>query len=170
MDKTDWKKILKGNKDIFAQAIEEVKKDTYKVAYCYMHNENDAMDCVCNAVEKAFIHLRKLKEPSFFKTWFTRIVINECKAMLRKKKKVLDISDSLYTENYMADRLDITDLKWLISQLSKEDRTLIYMKFYLGYTLDEIAQILEKPQGTIKTRIYGNLKKLKNELRIEEVK
>ena len=100
--------------DIFTKAVEEVKEDSYRVAYCYMHNENDAMDCVCNAVEKAYINFRKLKDPGFFKTWFIRIVINECKVMLRKKKKVLDLSDSLYMENYEIDWSGIIDPKFRI--------------------------------------------------------
>lgn len=168
MDKNDWKKFVRGNKEIFAQEIEKVKEDSYRVAYCYMHSENDAMDCVCNAIEKAYLNLRRLKEPCFFKTWFIRIVINECKMMLKKKKAVLELSDSLYAENYDIDRSGIMDLKRLLSLLPQEDRSLIYMKYYLGYTLDEIAQIVEKPSGTVRTKIYGALKKLKTGLKIEE--
>lgn len=169
MDCIDWKKISKGDRDVFEKAIWEVKNDAYRVAYCYMRDENDAMDCVCNAIVKAFINSRRLKEPRFFKTWFIRIVINECKIMLRKKERVLNLSDTLYAENYETEQAEIMDLKRLLDRLPKEDRTLIYMKFYLGYTLDEISEIVNKPLGTVKTRIYGNLKKLEKELRVEEV-
>lgn len=169
MDGIDWKKVSKGDRNVFAKAIGEVKNDAYRVAYCYMRDENDAMDCVCNAIEKAFINSRRLKEPRYFKTWFIRIVINECKTMLKKKKRILSLSDAICAEDYESDQLDIMDLRRILSRLPQEDRTLIYMKFYLGYTLDEISEIVNKPPGTVKTRIYGNLKKLRSELQIEEV-
>lgn len=62
MNKEDWLKIVKGDKKIFSEIIMEVKNDAYRIAYCYLHDENEAMDCVCNAIEKAFINIKKLKE------------------------------------------------------------------------------------------------------------
>lgn len=165
------KKAKKGEKESFAQAVMLVKDDAYKIAYCYLHNEEDSMDTVCNAVEKALVNLKKLREPKFFKTWFIRIVINEAKMQLRQRDKVISMADRLYLEgNYdesirMAENID---LESLLGELNSLDRLLIYMKYYMGYTLDEIAESVNLPTGTVKTKIYSNLKQMKTKLEVRE--
>ncbi|MCW3489762.1 sigma-70 family RNA polymerase sigma factor [Dethiobacter alkaliphilus] len=165
------KKAKKGDKDSLSQAIMAVKDDAYRVAYCYLHNQEDSMDAVCDAVEKAMVNLKKLKEPKYFKTWFIRIVINEAKMQLRQKQKVISLADSLYVNDSFQEkqREDIIDLEKMLGELEPLDRLLIYMKYYLGYTLDEIALSVDLPLGTVKTKIYGNLKVMRDKLELREV-
>lgn len=160
---------MKYNKEQFIQAITEMKDQAYRIAFCYLHSEADSMDAVCDAVEKAFIHIDKLKDSRMFKTWFIRILINECKQQLRAKKKVVYIPDSMEVHVLDTD-IDIKmDLEVLLSKLPSSDRILIYMKYYLGYTLEEIAQATSMSCGTVKTKIYSNLKKFKLQLEAGEV-
>ncbi len=165
------KKAKKGDKDSFSQAISQVKDEAYKIAYCYLHNEEDSMDAVCDAVEKSFVNLKKLKQSKFFKTWFIRIVINEAKMQLRQREKVVLMADNLYAESrddQYLQREEKMDLETLLNGLEPLDRLLIYMKYYMGYTLDEIAASVNLPSGTVKTRIYGNLRLLKTKLEVGE--
>ena len=60
-----------------------------------------------------------------------------------------------------SDHLDILDLKRLLSKLPQEDRTLIYMKFYLGYTLDEISEIVNKTAWHSENKDLWKPKKIK---------
>lgn len=163
------RKAKKGDTESFSCLIEQVKEQAYRVAYCYLHNEEDSMDAVCDGVEKAYHHLRKLKEDRYFKTWFIRIVINECKQQLRRKQKIVHIADQLYaTESFHMRREEKLDLEGLLNNLPMVERTLIYMKYYMGYTLAEIADIMELPEGTVKSKIYHNLKKMKLQLELKE--
>ena len=98
MDELLIRKAKRGDPDSFDQLIQQVRDQAYRVAYCYLHNEYDSMDAVCDGVEKAFRNLKKLKEPKYFRTWFIRIVINECKLQLRAKEKVTEMADSIYTD------------------------------------------------------------------------
>ena len=68
MDELMVVKARKGNKDAFSQIIYEVKDEAYRLAFCYLHNSDDSMDAVCNGIEKAFVHIKKLKNPKYFKT------------------------------------------------------------------------------------------------------
>lgn len=155
----------------FTQAVLQIQSQAYKVAYCYLHNEQDSKDMVGNAVEKAYLNIRKLKDCNLFNTWFIRILINECKMFLRKKKRVVSISGEFYpalpNATFVND--DKIDLETVLDSLNSFDRTLIHMKYYLGYTLCEIAYIMEIPEGTVKTKIYNNLKVLKERLDLKEV-
>mgnify|MGYP001362456145 FL=1 len=168
MDEVIVNRARQGDADCFAEAVLAVKDQAYSIAYCYLRNPENAMDVVCNAVEKAFANIQKLKDPKLFKTWFIRIVINECKLHLKREKKwsILEEAESFGLQPANWDtRLDL-DL--LLSQLHPVDRSMIYMKYYLGYTLDEISTLTEMPLGTVKTRIYGNLKLLRQQLEKKE--
>ncbi len=147
----------------------EVKDQAYRIAFCYLHSEADSMDAVCDAAEKAFTHIDRLRDSRRFKTWFMRILINECKQKLRANKKLVYIPDSMELSGPDADIDTKMDLESLLRKLPTSDRVLIYMKYYLGYTLEEIAQATNMSCGTVKTRIYSNLKKFKLQLEAGEV-
>ncbi|MDD4295804.1 MAG: sigma-70 family RNA polymerase sigma factor [Ruminiclostridium sp.] len=168
MDELLVRKAIKGDRESFGQIVAMVRDQAYRVAYCYLRNEEDSMDAVCDAVEKAFCNLKKLKEPRFFKTWFIRIIINECKLQLRNRKKVEYLADDIFIQADISNKEENLDLNKVLDQLPALDRLLIYMKYYMGYTLEEIAAATDMPTGTVKTRIYGNLKVLKSRLEVSE--
>lgn len=160
---------MKYNKEQFIQAITEMKDQSYRIAFCYLHNEADSMDAVCDAVEKAFIHIDKLRDNKMFKTWFIRILINECNQKLRADKKFAYVPDSMELRAPDTDIDTKIDLEGLLSKLPSSDRILIYMKYYMGYTFEEIALATNLSCGTVKTKIYSNLKKFKLQLEAGEV-
>ncbi|MGQ7278404.1 RNA polymerase sigma factor [Brevibacillus thermoruber] len=113
------------------------------------------MDAVCDAVEKAFLHLETLRDNRYFSSWFIRIVINECKAQLQKRQRALTLSQQLSgePEHETPAREEVMDVQALLNQLAPLDRLLISLKFFDGCTLDEIAELTQLPVGTVKTKI-----------------
>jgi RNA polymerase sigma-70 factor, ECF subfamily len=107
------------------------------------------MDAVCDAVEKAFLHLETLRDNRYFSSWFIRIVINECKAQLQKRQRALTLSQQLSDEpeHETPEREEVMDVQALLNQLAPLDRLLISLKFFDGYTLDEIAELTQLPVG-----------------------
>lgn len=165
------RKAKKGDRESFGQLIMELKDQAYRMAFCYLRDEEDSMDAVCDAVEKTFKNIGKLRDDQYFTTWFMSIVINQCKQQLRKRKQMVSHSEVAIenaTEPQGSDEIKM-DLERYLRQLPELDRLLIYMKYYMGYTLEEIAGITELACGTVKTRIYGNLKRLRDQLEAEEV-
>lgn len=162
--------LLQDEEEAFTKEVLSVKDQAYKIAYSYLRNEQDSIDTVYNAVEKALLNYKKLKDKSFFKTWFIRIIINECKMLLRKRSKVISIADSLYKDELYSHqgKEGEIDLETALNQLNQSDRIFIYMKYYMGYTLSEIANIFKLPEGTIKTKIYSNLKMIKEKIKVKE--
>ena len=72
--------------ELFEQKYKECEKSLFLVAFAYLHNTEDAKDCVQEAVLSALKSLNSLKNKEFFKTWITRIVINKCKDYLKKQR------------------------------------------------------------------------------------
>lgn len=79
----------------FAQRLQSDKARYYRIAYSYVKNEQDALDIVGDATYKALLNLRSLKNPEYFGTWMTRIVINCALDQLRRSSRVTFLDDAL---------------------------------------------------------------------------
>ena len=155
------------DKDDFASRIEPMKNKLYRLAYLYLANQASALEAVDEAVYKGFKARKKLREDKYFDTWLTRILINECKKELKRRKRV-------YPSNYLPDsdiedyNYDTLPLKEAIAKLPEKLRVVIIMRYFSDYTLAQTADSLKIPQGTVVTRQRQALSLLKLELLEEE--
>lgn len=130
----------------------------YRLAYSYVHNENDAGDIVQNAAYKAIKNSGSLKEESYAATWLYRIVVNEIFTFCRQQKnESLDTAEEAYAEDSYED----FDLKMALENLSPKDKLIVELKYFEDMTLADIAEILEENVNTIKSRLYRSLRKLR---------
>ena len=155
------------NKKEFVRQAELIKQQLYKTAYLYLGNESNALDAVDEAIYKGYKALWQLREETYFTTWMTRILINECKKELKRLSKIkcqepLVIEQS---EDYDYDQLP---LKEAIRSLPIPLKDVIILRYFSGYTLAEVAKALDIPQGTVVTRQRRALELLKLELGEEE--
>ncbi|MCL1786710.1 MAG: sigma-70 family RNA polymerase sigma factor [Defluviitaleaceae bacterium] len=145
----------------FANRVGQVKPRLYRTALLYLGSESLAKDTVDEAEYRAFIALKKLRQPEFFETWLTRILINECKKALRKLKREIPYEHMPETAGEPYDALP---LKEAIEKLPPALREVIILRYFSGLTVAETAQSLGLPQGTVATRSRRALKLLKLEL------
>jgi RNA polymerase sigma-70 factor (ECF subfamily) len=145
----------------YVTQMENYKKCLYRVAYSYMNDKTLALDALDEAFYKGYINRGKLKNEECFKTWLSRIVVNECLQLLRKNKREVLI-DEIPEE--AAEAFDTLPIRDAIGKLSQELASIIYLRFFGGYTLAETATILKIPQGTVATRERKALSILKLEL------
>ncbi|GAA0179755.1 hypothetical protein SH2C18_25750 [Clostridium sediminicola] len=140
------------------------------MAYSYVNDKDEALDVVQDAVYKAYISIKKLKNPEFFTTWLTRIVINSALNSIKKSKKIVYIDE--YTNDAGSDDLkeieDSMDLHTAINSLDDKYKTIVLLKFFEDRTLEDISQILNLPLSTVKSRLYRALNKLKLNLKEAE--
>ncbi len=170
MEEIHVKRAQRGDKESFAAIIMPLRTEAYRIALCFLHNENDSMEAVCSAVEKAFKSIRQLKKASKFKSWFIQIVVNECRLQIRDRNRQQSLTNRLAVE--LPDSRDIAadkmDLEKLLMSLEPMDRLVIHLKYYSDYTLREIAELLQLSEGTVKTRLYSRLKWMKLQLDVRE--
>ncbi len=149
------------SKQDYINQMEQCKESLYRIAYSYMNDKTLAIDALDEAIYKGYLNRKKLKNSEFFKTWLTRIVINECLQSLRKNKR------EVLTDQFPEEAVEIFDklpIKEALAKLSVDLSKIIYLRFYGGYTLAETANILELPQGTVATRERRALALLRLEL------
>ncbi|WP_298029746.1 sigma-70 family RNA polymerase sigma factor [uncultured Dysosmobacter sp.] len=150
------------DKDEFAARTEAVKTRLYRTAYLYLGSDADALEAVDEAVYQALRALKKLREPEFFETWLTRILINECHRELRRRKRLA--GEEAIPEAAGPDAYDALPLKEAVRRLPEELRLVVILRFFAGYTQAETAAALDIPQGTAATRQRKALQLLRLEL------
>ena len=159
-----FKRAVNGDKESFIKLIEPIKAKLYKVAFVYLKNEDDALDCIHEAIIKAIRSINTLKEPQYFNTWITRITINVCKDYIRKNNRVVlvdikDYENDLFTEDNQSDVKE--DINSALNKLSESERKLIVMRYLEDKSLKDIAFKTSKPLGTVKSKLNRTLKKLR---------
>lgn len=134
----------------------------YRLAYSYLHNEQEALDAVQTAICQALEKHGSLRQKAMFKSWFKRILINSCLDMLRQKKRIIPLeTEKLEAAGYEDPLPEDELLTSRINQLSLDEQTIIKLRFYEDLSLNEISLITETNLSTVKTRLYGALKKLR---------
>ena len=140
------RKRSRKQEDLIEQNLIENYSRYYRLAYSYVKNESDAMDIVQEAAYKAIYKSDTLKNEEYVGAWICRIVINEAYNILRKKQK----------EDYPSQEMDLSqedcyedlDLLQAIQKLKEEEQTIIYLRYYEGKQLDEIAEITQEKLST----------------------
>ena len=138
----------------------------YRTAYLYLGSEADALEAVDEAVYQALRALKKLRQPEFFDTWITRILLNECHKELRRRKRLAP--EEALPETDGPDAYDGLPLRDAIRRLPEDLRAVIILRFFAGLSQAETAAALEVPQGTVATRQRRALQLLRLELGEEE--
>ena len=150
----------------FAARTETVKARLYRTAYLYLGSEADALEAVDEAVYQALRGLRQLRRPEFFETWLTCILLNECHRELRRRKRFS--GEEALPETAGPDVYDALPLREAVRRLPEELHTVVILRYFTGLTLQETAESLELPVGTVSTRQRKALQLLRLELGEEE--
>ena len=145
----------------YARRAYELKERLYRTARLYLGSDNLALDAVDEAVYKGLLACKKLKEPGYFNTWLTRILINVCNDELRRRGREVTLEELPETA---VEQFDALPLKEAVERLPRELRSVIALRYFAGYTLAETAEILAVPQGTAATRQRRALALLRLEL------
>lgn len=156
------------NQEMFAVRTEAIKIRLYRTAYLYLGSEADALEAVDETVYQALRQLKSLRQPEFFETWITRILINTCHNELRRRRRFHPDGEDALPDAAGPDVYDRLSLKEAVHRLPEELRAVIILRFFAGYTQAETAAALNIPQGTAATRQKRALELLRLELGEEE--
>lgn len=156
--------------DDFTEYVRQHQRDFYRLAYGYLHEQEAALDAVQEALEKALRGLSKLREPQYMRTWFYRILVNECLTALRKRKRELLPFTPEQLENLaeepLANRAQILDLYAALDRLEPRLKTVVFLRFFEDMKFADIAQVTATNLNTVKSRMTAALGKLR--ISIEE--
>lgn len=175
MDNLDYYVNMASNGD--RQAFEELYRQTYYIVYytCInlLKNEQDALDVTQDVYVTVMNHIQTLEDKSKFMPWLNRIAVNKCKDFLKKNRPVL--MDVEYMENppleenesFLPEEYVINQTKRQLvlnimrTALSEKECQTILMYYFNGLSVQEIADVMECPPGTVMYRLSAARGKIK---------
>ena len=146
------KKAMRGNPRAFGTLTQQEQEYLYRMAFLYVRNEADALDVVQESILKAYKGLRSLREPEYFRTWLTRILIRKCQDILRRQGRCVPLEEVPEPAGEEPGHARAEFLA-LLDSLDEKYRTVLLLYYGEGFQTTEIARILDLKEETVKTRL-----------------
>ncbi|WP_409345744.1 sigma-70 family RNA polymerase sigma factor [Paenibacillus sp. MBLB4367] len=172
MSVEEWVKAAKENDETaFFRLMELHREQAYRIAFAYLRNEQEALDAVQETTFRAYRQLAKLKEPQYFTTWLIRILLNYCHDQAKKRRRWHPFS-RIESEQAVAarpiDREAKIDIDIAMNRLKPKYKQVVILKYFEDLTVAEVARVIGRPEGTVKTRLHQALSQLRVLLGKEE--
>ncbi len=154
----------------FVRLIGAHLPDAYRLAGYLLGDSCEAEDATQESLAKAWHGWSRLRDRDRAGAWFDRIVANTCKDRLRERRgvRVLALDDesahSPTAGDPFRDALARDEVGRLVGTLPADQQLIVALRFWRDLSLDEIAERLELPLGTVKSRLHYALKSLRRQL------
>lgn len=156
------------DKTIFTDKILEVQNTLYHVSKTILNSDAECEDAVQEAILIAYEKIGTLRQEEYFKTWLTRILINECYKIQKKRINSLQYEE-YFKDEPIKESENYNELYISISKLPVKIRITIVLHYIEGYSVKEVANTLKIPSGTVKSRLAKGRRLLKHDLENMEV-
>lgn len=151
-----------GSKDAFIQLMEMQKTSMMRAAMAILHDGEDTADAVAETVAEAFSQLCSLRQPKYFKTWLTRVLISNCYDILRQRARTVPMAELPESPGPCAQPDDgVLDIRESLSALAENDRLVLTLYYVDGFKVREIAKMLGVKEGAVKSRLLRSRQRLK---------
>lgn len=156
---------------ILEKVMIEYGDELVRLAFSYLKDTETAKDIVQNTFIKCYKSVDSFRYDSQIKTWLYRITINECKDYLKSwNYKMVQVKNFINTtaksispsvEKTVIDKYNSEEIKVTVFSLPKVYREVVYLYYYDSLKTEEIAQVLDIPVNTVKTRLRRAKQRLK---------
>lgn len=176
------KQVLRGDQNAFGEIVELYKDNVFQICFRMLWDRHEAEDAAQETFLKAFLNIHTYDQTKKFATWLYRIATNLCIDKIRKRKPDYHLDAeiagtdglNMYAQLASDGRLPEEEVESMeiqasiheaILQLPEKYRAVIVLKYIEELPLQEIADILELPLGTVKTRVHRGREALRKHLR-----
>ncbi|WP_243139993.1 sigma-70 family RNA polymerase sigma factor [Romboutsia faecis] len=162
------KRAIKGDREAFENLIDMYSDRLYREAYLKCKHEDDAKEIIHETIYKAYRSIGTLREPKYFKTWISRILINVSNDYISKVGMVdlQHAEEAFIKEAIIDDKIEIKiDLFNAIDELEDKYKDAIILRYIEDLKIEEVSKILDRPINTIKTHLRKAIRDMKNLLK-----
>lgn len=148
----------KKDPDAFGQLVQENLQKMYRIAISILQNEEDAADAIQETMLKCWQKINQVRNEDYFETWLIRILINQCKDILKGRKRTVlvdDIPEAAQEDNYTN-----TEWKAVLRGLHEKYRIVLELYYVEGFSTKEIATMLHITDASVRTRLVRGRKQL----------
>ncbi|MDE6606533.1 MAG: sigma-70 family RNA polymerase sigma factor [Lachnospiraceae bacterium] len=139
--------------DAFTELMQSQMQNMYKTARALLEDDEDAADAISDTILACWEKMDQLKNPEYFRTWMTRILINKCNDILRKKKELYLMGDKPQEIPFSSQEYD--NVEWLetLKGLDEKYRLILILYYVNGLKTPDISAVLHIPISTVRTRL-----------------
>ena len=153
----------------FTNQVKRKERSLYRIAISYLHHDADAADAVQDALLKAWEKRHTLQQTDYFGTWLTRILINTCKARLRREVREVPLQETTAPTPAGSPPEESILIQDALFSLDIKYRLPLILHYLDGFPIKDIAKALGIPQGTVKSRLSRGKMMMKQILNDTEV-
>jgi RNA polymerase sigma-70 factor, ECF subfamily len=157
-----------GPTEWFPQLADRELDRAYRLAGLILGSFDDAEDATHDAFVRAWNRAGSLRDPGRFQAWFDRILVNVCRDRLRRARIVRFVPVAGEIERSDSDpyeRLIRThDILSALEVLDVDQRVAVVLRYWADLTVDDIAQRLGWPSGTVKSRLHRAIAAMRDKL------
>lgn len=169
MERETVERAMAGDHAAFAQLAGLSIRPLYATARMIVRSDAAADDATQQTLVNAWRYLPSLRDPGRFDAWIHRLLVNACRTQLRRSTRhdVIEIDMQDRSRDGGDPGIALADRDQLergFRQLDIEQRTVVILHYYRGYTVPEVADIVGIPLGTAKSRIHRATKALRASL------
>lgn len=164
LDEVRMVNFARMDEETFFERLYIEHRKMYAIAFSYLRTEADALEVVQEASCRAWMKRKKLKDEQAFTPWVIRITINCCMDELRRKKRVFPAEKLVEEAAQEMKSNERIDLERAMKRMKPRYRHAVILKYYQDMTTTQIAEVLNKPEGTIKTWLREGLRQLRKYL------
>lgn len=146
------KRAQRKDADAFTELMQSQMQNMYKTAWAILHNDEDAADAISDTILICWEKLGQLRQAEFFKTWMTRILINQCNDILKQRRKVIPV-DEIRDSSESSQEYENVEWMETLQSLDEKYRLIIVLYYVNGLSTTEISTILHIPVSTVRTRL-----------------
>lgn len=146
------KRAQRKDANAFTELMQSQMQNMYKTAWAILHNDEDVADAISDTILICWEKLGQLKQAEFFKTWMTRILINQCNNTLKQRKRVLPV-DEIREATGSSQEYENVEWRETLQSLDEKYRLVIILYYVNGLSTVEISKILHIPVSTVRTRL-----------------
>lgn len=149
----------------YIAAVDRYANTIYRIAYSYCRHSCDAQDITQDVFLKLFQSNTEFQDQEHMRRWLIRIAVNESKNLCTSfwKKRIVPFEDSDCDKacEYSFPNQESSDLYDAVMRLSEKYRIVIHLYYYEDYSIQEIAEILNRKETTVQTQLMRARRRLK---------
>lgn len=168
MDEATWiRRAQAGDKAGFAALFEQHRTRAIRTAYLMTQDRHLAEDLTQEAFVRAYLAIRKCDPARPFAPWLMRILINLCRTAMQRRGRqmvVAALPDEGASDRGYADAEDRVQVWGALQRLEPVHREVLMLRYYHDFADAEIAEALDIPVGTVKSRLFHARRHLERHL------
>lgn len=168
-------KVVNGDFEAFEELFNKYKGTAMRTAYLICGNKATSEDIVQETFVQCYLNIGSLKNPDYFKTWFYKILTRMAWKLSKSDKKSVPI-DEIFAkaereQNHESDNMTkclesetVEIVRSAVNNLDEKYRAVVVLYYFNGFSVKEIANMLDIFEGTVKSRLFKARRLLKGKI------